>query len=323
MKGFATACVCTLLTAVGCSTAGDSMSGPVRALTNYRFDARTALAERAVSAPDFVVAYLNRMDEVTNYSSYTLTSDERALFASYCAMLPPLTRSVMEERLIAVYFISNFAGGGLSDFVFDAATNIHSFIVLNPALFTAGMGEWIAYREGGAFKPDGTNCLSVDCSGKQRALFFVLLHESTHVADYVRHITPYVEPVLLPFTGVRPSRFTNDVWADYRQPLPAYDIPGRTNFRAYGMGGAKLSASQMKPMYEALSKTPFVSLYASKIWVEDIADAVTFHHMKKLGIRTKFRIESNRTAIFTFSPDDAPLSEDRAAVIAAFYQDGR
>ena len=314
--------IAVLLTSItGCArTISDPiLTSAVRHLTNYRFDARTPLADRAVDAPAFIVTYLNKMDGVSNYTPYTLSVSERARFARCCSMLPPLNDRVLTERLLAVYFISNFAGGGMADFVFDARTNIHSFIVFNPLILNADMADWIAYREGGAFIPDGTNRLVVECSAKQGALFFLLLHESTHVVDYVRTITPYVEPDLVPITGKRASRFTNGVWADYRKPLPACDIPGRTNFRAYGMGGARLAASHMRPMYEALSGTPFVSLYASKLWVEDIADTVSFHHMKKLGIRTKFRIESNKSVVFTFSPDDVPLSEDRAGVVSQFY----
>jgi hypothetical protein len=73
--------------------------------------------------------------------------------------------------------------------------------------------------------------------------------------------------------------FTTAVWQDYRAPLAEYDTPLRSRIGFYGLPGpARLEFRDAAGLYAWLDGSPFVSLYASQSWAEDLAEAVAWYH---------------------------------------------
>jgi hypothetical protein len=56
-------------------------------------------------------------------------------------------------------------------------------------------------------------------------------------------------------------------------------------------------------IYRSLENTPFVSLYASKNWAEDFAEAFSWTYLKqKFDIDYTVEVLQNEIVVFTFSP---------------------
>jgi hypothetical protein len=223
----------------------------------------------------------------------------------------------MEERLLGVYFIENFAGGGMTDFVFgpgvDAGKDALYFIlILNPKVLKLSLSDWVAYRDASPYEADGAGLeMRSSCPGAKdyRGLLQTLTHEAAHVYDYVHHVTPFVEPAL----GRYPERakvaagdcgFTRGIWESYAKPVPAYAIPWRAETASYGMG-PKLPIAVALSQYRALARTPFASFYGSGSWAEDFAEAATWTYLRDkfgIGYEVAFLRGEREELRFTFDP---------------------
>ena len=146
------------------------------------------------------------------------------------------------------------------------------------------MSEWMTYRENTCFDSTGSPKVSVhgDCGRRHTGFLYILLHESTHAVDYIRRITPFVEPIIRDVglgSGLAETEFTSGVWSKYAEPLPAVDFTCQTDAAFYGLGGGPLiPIGEAAAVYSRLSESPFVSLYASMNRAEDLVELVTGNH---------------------------------------------
>ena len=190
---------------------------------------------------------------------------------------------MLKERLVGIYFVENLLGAGFTEFVLDEKDKVHAFIAVNPATLRTGLSEWLSAREASCFAgaATGTDATSVfvECSGSYQALLYALVHECGHVADYVYHYTPYVEPTIKDLgLGVATSPFIENVWVDYAKPESRADFPGRADITFYGTGGGpKIPIASAAGMYRSLENGPFPSLYAAQNWAEDFAECFTWY----------------------------------------------
>ena len=93
---------------------------PAKNFSSYRFDPSTDLADRVLEAPEFVLAYLRETDKVTNYTAYMPSSAELAEVRKNLALLPPKFKAILQQRLIGIYFVNNWIGIGMADYVLDS-----------------------------------------------------------------------------------------------------------------------------------------------------------------------------------------------------------
>jgi hypothetical protein len=130
--------------------------------------------------------------------------------------------------------------------------------------------------------------INVYAGAKYKGLAYALFHEATHAVDYVKGITPFVEPGLLeiywPERNTKGNIFFN-VWQDYSIPRSGRDFSGRDRIKFYGLGGGpKLEMKEAPALYKGLAASPFISSYGSKNWAEDLAEFATFQMITaKLG----------------------------------------
>ena len=296
---------------------------PYKQASAYSADIPATLAKRVPQrigdAPIALLEYLRQSDGNPGYASYSPSSAERALFAEYYALLPQRFKDAMSLQLLGVYFISGFAGGGMSDYVFSSDGSMKLILVLNPRTLSMGLADWIDYRDRSAYADDGKSVeLVSSCPGgeKYRGLIHTLCHEGAHIYDYGKGITPYVEPHLERGMETAADKdFTAAVWKSYAKPLPAYSIPEREKLSPYGLGAA-LPLSTALAQYAALAKTPFYSLYGSASWAEDFAEAAAWTHLReKLGIRYEVALRKSGREEARFVPGMIPGTVARMAAL--------
>jgi hypothetical protein len=128
----------------------------------------------------------------------------------------------------------------------------------------------------------------VDAGEKYKGFLYALFHEGTHAVDYVKGVTPFADGSMpRKYFPVSPlaGGFFREAWADYGSPTPPVVIKGRENITFYGLGGGpKLPLSEALAMHRELALSPFISLYGSKSWAEDLAELAAFAFItQKLG----------------------------------------
>lgn len=326
-----------LLMLVSCTTRQqaptleDLKQRPERKLAFYTAAFPSAVADRFVEAPVQALDYVRRMDNTERYLSRCPSADEVSLFMEYYSFLPGRFRSVFEERVAAIYLIEGFMGGGMTDFVFDDNGKLYLILYLNPAIFESTLRQWLAYRDNSTFAAAGSVAegtgyadsavpaslsIKVSCAasdGRQyQGLLHTLVHESAHVYDYITLQTPFIEQVFSDGSrNAASSAFTATVWADFREPLAAWDFSGRKDITAYGLGPA-LPAEQAAAMYTALQSTPFASLYGTLSWSEDYAEAFTWFWLKqRCGIDYRVQVLEGSKLLAEYSPTQNPLLQKR------------
>ncbi len=326
-------CVVVILTLCLCGCASEPQAvlkmpkNPVFRLSSYAFDSAKPLEERIEPVPDVVLEYLERMDG-RSYANYTPTTKEIDMISAYLGTLLPLHRRVLRERLVGIYFLDPFLGGGLSEYVLDENDEIFAFMAFNAETLHLDLSAWITYRDNTAFRPGDGQTIRAECGTEYTGFMHILLHEATHVVDFVEGITPYLRNSIPSSVGSRgrldaKTPFTSGIWRDYTQVHQPHDFPLRPKITFYGLhGGPHLSIREAETVYGQLASSPFVSLYASISGAEDLAELVAWYHLSEV-LNQPHRIicsaPQRADRVFEFKP--RAVTSERRAVIEAFYRD--
>lgn len=285
---------------------------PNKQLSSYRFDPAAPLAERVELMSPERLKQWEQFDEATGYKAYMPTASEKKELASVLDALPSGMRKVLEERLIAFYFIEGLKGNGLTDWVLDNQKSVYSFIVLNSSCFHKSLSQLLSERDRSAFK--GAADVSVDAGRQDSGVLYAAVHEAFHAYDYSARVTPYTDDGMAEALGL-PLKATWQVWQDYSRPQAASDYPLRKLLRFYGFDGPNLDAAQAPKVYRQLKGSPFVSLYGSRSWAEDASELFFFHHLTQT-LGRPYRI-IYRGASEVLEPMSNQRVRSRAAQVAA------
>jgi hypothetical protein len=323
------ACIPLMLTAIlmsACAPSGPSpedikqfLSQPYMRFKSYNFDPKTPLENRIGPCPGFLVEFMKSMDNKTDYQPYTPTPQETELIRGYLATLPAPMRQAYQERLVGIYFVKNFTGNGMSDWLMDEAGQVYAWLVLNPAAFQKTISETLTARETSVFKGDAG--VAVDCGTKYKGVLYTILHEGLHVYDYARGVTPYVEDMVVHAArGGKGLGVSWDVWESIKKPRPDADYPGRDKLRFYGLGGGPaIPAADAARLYKGLMRSPFPSLYGSRSWAEDAAELFTFYHLTRI-LKQPYVIRVAGKEPMTFEPMKSGKALGRAeSIYASLY----
>lgn len=260
--------------------AGDPIP-PVGRLEYYNFDPAAPLADRIGRIPDKLLDYFRQLDGRRDYRAYTPTAPEKALTLEYLALLPPVYAGVFNERCVGLYFVPDFMGNGATSWVLDRDGRVYFNIVLNPAVLKDDLSKTLTQRERSCFRPGPGPAVEVDAGEKYKGLAYALFHEGTHAVDYVKGVTPWADadmPVKYRPSAPLAGRFFYRVWSDYSTPKPYADIKGRKDITFYGLGGGpRLRPADSPALYAGLAESPYISLYGTKSWAEDLAELVSFY----------------------------------------------
>ncbi|UCD37867.1 MAG: hypothetical protein JSW54_13770, partial [Fidelibacterota bacterium] len=295
------------------------LKGPERQVENYDFDPESDILSRIKAPMDDFLAYVQKADN-REYTAYLPSEQELELIEASINLLPPLHQSIMKERVIEICFINDFLSSGWADWVLDKNGDIYCVLALARRTLESDMSTWLNAREQSCFFQDEPDVsLRIDIGTEYSGFLGILLHETTHVLDYIINVTPFVEPstyYLAIYQKKQPADttpFTEGVWEGIFTPHAAYNFALRDSITYYGFdNGPKLDVSAAREVYEQLATTPFVSLLASRNWAQDLAELVLFYHLtRKLNQPYAIHVVEAGELSHTYEPMDNPKVQER------------
>ncbi len=305
----------------------EALKGPERHFENFRFNPALEFHRRVADPPAFILKYVRELDK-KEYTSYKVTEKELKIIEAAVKQLPPMLRRMLKERVLEVYFINDFLGSGMTDWLVDSAKKIYCVMYFNPVTLKMDMSEWLSYKEKTCFIMDDKDIdITVNAGNKYSAFLGILLHEAVHVADYALNITPYVEDntralSIVKGERIKESAFTKGIWNSLDTPAEKFDFKERRKISFYTLGGGpKLHISEAAAIYREFSATPFVSIYGSMSWAEDICEYLLFYHLtRRLGQPYVLTVLRNGNAMYTLEPMKSAAVQKRGAFMEQFYK---
>lgn len=307
-----------LLVSAACCFAEDDQwykTHPAKNAANYNFDPAAPLEDRVIAPPEMVMDFLRKYDAdyITPeepYLPYALAPEEEKEVKEMLKKMPARYREIISPRLLGVYFVQNFLGSGLSEYVPGPDGVNYYIMVFNPKTLKDDAADWITWKEKSAFIiDDPAYDLKIDIGSGTSGFYYVFYHEITHVLDYIQKMTPgepqfesAAEYVELRKSGgeITGYEFMRDEWLEYKKPVKKYDFAGRADITFYGMNdGPKLKISEAAALYDRLRGTPFVSLYGSMSWMEDFAEFMAMYiNCEELGRPWKLSILKDGEVVY-------------------------
>jgi hypothetical protein len=204
------------------------------------------------------------MEEVR---AHELTAAERAKVQNVLASLPELNRRVLDKRLHSLAFVDGIPGEGTGLTSPFGKTGLYD-ITLRASILDEPLTTFLTTKEQRVFREDGSGTTVTVVGTGTDAVTYVLLHESTHVTDFVCGLTKHPE-----------DGFGAGVWVSQKEMVPglADSLAAKTYFR----GGAKVPFGQAAAVYDALAQSPFVSVYATAEPQDDLAETVAWREIQK------------------------------------------
>jgi hypothetical protein len=253
-------------------------------------------------------------------TAHALTAAERRKLSAAFAALPPLHRRVLGERLRSVSFLDGMPNTALTSTVNPDEPYRLFDITIRAGVLREDVSEWLTWKERTCFEVAGSPLSVAVEAGKLDAIVYVLLHEATHVVDSCLRIAPAIPSGDQPAGGAPASAFTEGVWSGRTTPSPRYRDPllERVRFRA---GGQTLAIDQADSVYASLRRTPFVSLYGSSNWYDDLAEYVTLYHLTEvLGQPYRIVIRKEGKEAFAYEPMKSDVVRGRVDQMKRFYE---
>jgi hypothetical protein len=200
---------------------------------------------------------------------HTLTSDEKLKIENALAALPSLHQRVLLDKLDRIAFVDGIPGEG-TGLTSPGEHPGHFDITLRASLIDETLSAFLTTKERRDFSNAGSDTtVTVDGHGVS-ALQYVVLHESTHVLDRTCHIT-----------ADNKSPFVAGVWADSHKLSASLSATALND--TYFRTGKPLEIAKAPAVYDALSNSPFVSLYSTAASAEDFAELVAWHEVRRDG----------------------------------------
>ena len=300
-----------------------SLKDPDKLLENYAFSRAEPVEERVRNAPSIVMNYLKNLDKRDDYSPHVLTGEERRLVNESLKLLPPGIVKAMEDRLIGIYFINNFLGNGLADWVLDRESRFYVYLVFNPSVLKKNITRTVTDKEKTCFiVNDPAYDIQLDCGTGLSGFYYILLHETAHLVDYVSEVTPYTEEDVKVYKKrVLPTTpFVAGVWKNHDETSVEY--PFRKEVTFYGFNkGPKINITRAPEIYRVLETTSITSLYGTLNWAEDMVEMLTFYHLtEKLKQPFIIKVLKNGREIYRYEPMKNPLVRKRLHHLEIFYK---
>jgi hypothetical protein len=291
---------------------------PVDVVRRHGIDPSSPLEARVKETPASVLKMFKEIESSTP-THHPLTKSERLQLSAAFAALPPLHRRILSERLRCVSFLDGMPNTALTSTVNPGEPFLVFDITIRAAILRQNVSEWLTEKERTCFDSTASPLSVAVEAGKRDAIAYALLHEATHVVDSSLRITPKPPSGKAPADRKAAGLFANGVWRDQTTALPQYRDPLLERLR-YRVGGAVLPIKQAEAVYAALQRTPFVSLYASSNWFDDLAEYVAVYHFTEV-LKQPFRIVVHREGkeVFAYEPMRSDLVRRRINRMKQFY----
>ena len=291
----------------------------------YNFNPKMAIIARVKAAPDFLINYFKKMDKRNDYITYIPDEREMKVIYECIKLLPRLNREIIDNKVLGIFFLDNYKYTAWTEIVVNKSGGMYFIIIVNAAVLKNNISDWLTYKENTCFihNQSDTIMVKIDCGTKLNAFLYALLHETTHAVDCVKNITPYTDEIyrMLLKNRLNKNYYVKEIWEKYQEPVEKYEAQHRKDVSFYGLNnGPKINISDSVNIYQWLSQTPFVSLYGSKSWAEDIAELLTFYHITHILNQPYFiRIYINSRMSFSYEPMKSARVLKRIDIIKKFY----
>ena len=285
-----------------CNTVQKKDVHPIQKIENYNINIGLPIDEKISIISPVIINLLNDMDKVDNYLPYELNYEEKKLFIDYYSFLPSIFKNIISEKVLGIYFIENYLGGGMTLPVFSNAGDMYIVLFFNPEILRQNISEWINFRDNSTFSnTESSISVVIESSTDYRALIQTLFHEACHVYDFYNFVTPVRDRKKIP------TEFINNVWNDFDEPIEKYNFTKRNNLSFYELG-EKIDKEYALDIFTALKNTPFSSLYGSTSWLEDFAETCTWYYLNKYyGIKYTTQLYKDGKLLLSYDPNDNEL----------------
>ena len=228
---------------------------------------RHRLEDRVSSAPNKL---LERFSDELNVklSAHLVTPAEGAILTNALAQLTPFQREVLQNHLHAIYFIDGLPNNALTFPDGGPISKRMYSIAVRAGVLHETISELVTRKERTLFDSAGSDLSVTVNGGTLNAMVYVLLHEATHIVDFAVGATP--DPAHP--GGNHP--LVSGIWRDNRTPVDEYRLPILMGI--LWRNGRALSITHAADLYDALGRTPFISVYASCDSPDDLAELVAW-----------------------------------------------
>ena len=274
-----------------------------------------ALTERIQPAPESV--FKKFRDAGMDPVEHQLTDMERQKLNNAIAILPPLHQKILKKQLHSISFMDNMPNTALTSPVKTSDSVKMYNITFRAEILNQTISEWTTWKENTCYLKSADNPYQVMIeAGNLDAIIYVLLHEATHVVDGALNLTPHLDEK---DTWAGSTAFTQNVWDKYNKPSEHVISPilETVLFRS----GKPIAISYAPEVYKAILKTPFVSLYSTASWYEDLAEALTIYHLtEKMKQPYKVIVLKNGIQEVLYEPRKNKHVKKRHNYLQLFYK---
>jgi hypothetical protein len=286
------------------SCVSGAIPDPVNDFANHKPLLDRPLHERLTSDP-LILNYLKKFDSSPDYSFYEPGAADMKIIRDAFAALPPACAFVLHERLIGYCFINDFQSSGLTEWIKAADGRFYYFIAFNPGILKKTLNQILNSKEQTCFLRDKSGVsINLECGSGGSGFLYVLVHESIHAVDYTYRITPYTENSFRKAAGLSgsPTVFTEGIWKEPAVPVENFRLREKITF--YNLnGGPKLSLAEAPAVYAELARSPFVTLYGTLNWAEDLAEYMTFYHLvRKMNMPFTITVRNSEGTAAVYEP---------------------
>ena len=273
------------------------------------------LAQRIQPAPESV--FKKFRDAGMDPVEHKLTDLEREKLNNAFAILPPLHQKILKKHLNSISFMDNMPNTALTSPV-ETSDSVKMYnITFRAEILNQTISEWTTWKENTCYEKSTDSQYQVTIeAGNLDAIIYILLHEATHVLDGVLNLTPHLNEKDV-WEGSK--AFTQNVWDKYNEPSENVINPLLESvlFRS----GKPIAISYAPEVYKAIQKTPFVSLYSTASWYEDLAEALTIYQLtEKMKQPYKVIVLKNGVQEVLYEPSKNKSVKKRQNYLQLFYR---
>ncbi len=251
---------------------------------------------------------------------HNLTEADSLKVVNAFESLPAVHQRVLKDHLLGISFLDNMPNTALTATV-NPGDSIPVFtITFRAEILEQNVSQWLTEKEQSYFKPGGQDLKVSIEAGEMDAIFYVLLHETTHVVDGALGIIGKNRELRKSLFADQVEEFTTGTWLNRTTVVPTF-LDSTFNRSIFHPGGEKLSITSAQKIYESAAYKPFVSLYSFSSWHEDFAEYLTVNHFtNKLKQPFKIVITEKGKEVFSYEPMKSKLIQSRIPLMEPFYE---
>jgi len=245
------------------------------------------IRDRVLHAPDIIIDYLRKDNQFQGYKEQpkkpAIDPEFFSDIINAVVEFPKAVKNHIDKHLVAVFLVEGLGGTAYGELLNDFDNNKLGFIVLDVISLNRKANEWATWRENSPFAMSGMYVIEAEIEPKKNdtrkaAIQYILLHEVGHLVGVAKGAHPNW------FEGGHPQKwpFTKLSWLTLERGFEGkskFDetFINRNKLKFYSFRDAPLSSKEIDETYWQLSKTNFVSLYASTNMYDDFAETYAMY----------------------------------------------